>query len=244
MIKEIESLTRKGIKDTGQNAFMVRGAEFSVNDIPFCPTTADAVPSEIVVYSEAVEIYNREKKKNNTFAHPAYVCFYEDDHKFDSRTSGVWNRPDIAHGVLKHFAGIITPDFSTYQDYPEPLKTWNTYRMRAFGYWRGVICGQSVINNVRWGTPESYRYCFDGIPRNSIVAIGTVGGSPRKLADRPRFEEGIEEMSKTLSPHTIIVCGSANYDCFKRLEDQGVRVVSYPSKTSKAYAMRKIRRPE
>ncbi|MDO4484021.1 MAG: DUF4417 domain-containing protein [Clostridia bacterium] len=47
------------------------------------------------------------------------------------------------------------------------------------------------MNNVRWGTSESYRYCFVGIPTHSVVAIGTVGGSPRKLEDRERFETGL-----------------------------------------------------
>lgn len=235
---------RKGVKNTGQNAFMVEGAEFSVNDIPFCPTTAEKVPSEIIVYSEAKEIYNKEiKKKNKSFTYPAFVCFYEDDQKFDS-PGGIWNRPNVAHKILKHFAGIITPDFSTYQDYPEPLKVWNTYRMRAFGFWYGVICGRQVVNNVRWGTSETYRYCFDGIPKNSIVAIGSVGGTPRKLENRSRYEEGLEEMARVLSPKTVIVVGSANFDCFKKLQELGVDVVSYPSKTRRAFEMRKERQSE
>ena len=41
-----------------------------------------------------------------------------------------------------------TPDFSTYQDFPEPLKVYNTYRMRAFGYWL-TKNGIKVINNIR-----------------------------------------------------------------------------------------------
>ena len=102
--------------------------------------------------------------------------------------------------------------------------------MRAFGYWFGTICGHAVINNVRWGTLETYDYCFDGIPENSIVAIGTVGGSPRKLINRERFEHGLFEMVKRLSPHTIIVYGSENYPCFDKLREQGINIVSYPSR--------------
>lgn len=108
--------------------------------------------------------------------------------------------------------------------------------MRAFGYWYGTICGHAVINNVRWGTPETYGYCFEGIPKNSIVAIGTVGGSPRKLADRRRFTEGLSEMIRTLSPHTVIVYGSADYPCFKELEKQGIKIIAYQGKTAKAFA--------
>lgn len=81
-------------------------------------------------------------------------------------------------------------------------------------------------------------YCFDGIPENCVVAIGTVGGSPRKLEDRERFEEGLKELVRRLHPHTIIVYGSANYKCFKELEEQGITILAYPSKTNKAFAGR------
>ena len=196
---------RNGIKDIWWNAYMVQDATFTPgSDIPLCPTTAKSLPAMIITYSEAKAICNRELNRGNKdFIHMAYVCFYEDD-KFDSG-SGIWFNSSQAYKVLSHFAGIITPDFSTNQDFPIPLKTWNTYRMRAFGYWYGTLCGNEVINNVRWGTEETYRYCYDGIPQNSIVAIGTVGGSPRKLIDRERFESGLTEMVKRLSPHTIVV---------------------------------------
>ena len=110
--------------------------------------------------------------------------------------------------------------------------------MRLFGYWLGRN-GIAVINNIRWGTPESWHYCFEGIPKNSIVAIGTVGGSPRKLLDRDRFEAGLTKMVEQLKPHTIIVYGSAEYDCFKKLLSQGIRIVSFQSKIAEAFGRRK-----
>ena len=229
---------RKGIKDVWWRPYMVDGASFDSKDIPFCPTTADDVPVTIITYKEAKEIYSKNMRRNDKdFLHFAYVCFYEDDHEFDS-IFGIWFRSRQAYKILKHFAGIITPDFSTYQDFPYPLKLWNTYRMRAFGYWYGVICGGKVINNVRWGTPETYDYCWGGLPECSMLAVGTVGGSPRKLIDRPRFEEGIMEMVRVLKPHTIIVYGSANYECFRILEKQGIKIIAYPGSTSKAFAGR------
>ena len=227
---------RKGIIDVWWKPYMVAGAKFSKHDIPLCPTTATTLPVMIITYREATEIYRREMRRGNKcFSHLAFVCFFEDDWKFDS-TSGIWFRSSRAYKILSHFAGIITPDFSTYQDFPYPLKLWNTYRMRAFGHWYGTICGNAVYNNVRWGTSETYDYCFDGIPKHDIVVIGTVGGSPRKRIDRLRFEEGLTEMVRVLQPHTIIVYGSANYKCFKELEEQGIKIVAYPGKTSKAFS--------
>ena len=175
--------------------------------------------------------------KNETFKHNAFVCFYMDDYKFDG-ARGIWHDSAHALKVLRHFAGVITPDFSTYQDFPEPPKIYNTSRMRVFGYWLGAN-GIPVINNVRWGTPESYRYCFDGIDTNSVVSIGTVGGSPRKYIDRYRFEKGLEELVHVLHPHTIIIYGSANYPCIEKLKEQGITIIVFSSETAKAFERRR-----
>ena len=213
---------------------MCDGTSYSGNDIPFCPTTAEKLPAKIILWDEAKRLYrNALARGDNEFFYDAFVCWYFDDYKFDG-PRGIWHDCKHALKVLRHFAGAITPDFSTYQDFPEPFKIYNTYRMRVYGYWLGKN-GIAVINNVRWGTPESWRYCWDGIPQDSVVCIGTVGGSPRKLADRKRFEKGLEELVRVRKPHTILVYGSANYPCFDKLKEQGIKVVSYPGQTASAF---------
>ena len=222
---------RNGSKDIW-NAFMVKGAKFSISDIPLCSTTALAIPSSLITYSEAKTIHNKSIRNNPNYFADAFVCFYEDDQNFDGIRSGIWYYPKKTYKILKHFKGIITPDFSTFQDFPDSLKRWNTYRMRAFGYWYGSICKKQVINNVRWGTKETYEYCFDGIEKNSIIAIGTVGGSPRKLIDRERFEFGLDEMVKKLEPKCIIIYGSSNYPCLENLKKSGVKIITFEARTS------------
>ena len=228
---------RTGCKDIW-NAFMCEGATFSQNDIPFCPTTADCIPNSIIPWDVAKRSYKRAiERKDHDFREDAFVCFYLDDYKFDG-PRGIWHDCAQALKILRHFSGVITPDFSTYQDFPEPIKAYNTYRMRAFGYWLGKN-GIAVVNNVRWGTSESWRYCWDGIPKESVVCIGTTGGSPRKLIDRKRFEDGLVELVRILQPHTILVYGSANYPCFRELTVQGVGVIPYPSHTASAFERRR-----
>ena len=95
--------------------------------------------------------------------------------------------------------------------------------------------GIPVINNVRWGTYETWNYCFSGIPKGSTVVIGSVGSGIRTLNNRPLFEEGLKRMISVLSPVRIIVYGSANYSFFHELKDTGIEIVSIPSKTSLAY---------
>lgn len=224
---------RSGCRDIW-NAYMLRDAQFTDYDIPYCPTTANKIPDKIITWEEAKSIYKKHiSKKENDFKEKSFVCFYLDDYKFDG-AKGIWNNAKNALKILCHFDGVITPDFSTYQDFPEAIKIYNTYRMRSFGYWLGKN-GIAVINNVRWGTSESFKYCFSGIPKNSIISIGTCGGSPRKLIDRKRFENGLNELVDKLNPHTIIVYGSANYTCFENLKQKNIDVIAYPSQTARAF---------
>ncbi len=231
-------IIRKSCKDIW-NAFMVENAQFSINDIPYCPTKIESLPKEIITWNSAITIYRKmiSLKKYN-FYYNAFVCWYSDDYKFDGK-SGIWNRYKYVLKVLKHFAGAITPDFSTYQDFPDPIKRYNTYRMRAYGYWL-YKNGIRIINNVRWGTSESYCYCFDGLPKNDILAIGTAGGNPKKLIDRDRFESGFFEMISRLKPHTIIVYGSAKYPCFFEAQKLGINVIEYKSQTAEAFSRRSV----
>lgn len=224
---------RSGLKDVW-NAYLCKGASYTNHDIPMCPTRITDYPKEMITWDEAKRAHKTLKRKDCDYFKDVFVCFYEDDYKFDGVRTSIWLYPWLAYRVLKHYKGIITPDFSTYQDFPYPLKLWNTFRMRAFGYWAGTQ-GLEVINNVRWGTPETYDYCFDGIERNSVVAIGTVGGSPKRLVDRKRFEEGLDEMMKRLSPKTIIVYGSSKYPCFEKLRKSGVEIKTFKSATAKYY---------
>ncbi len=231
-----EPKIRKGLKDVW-NAYMTRGATFTAFDIPNCPTTAKEVPAAVITWDEAITIHRKQiAKKNRNYYYDAFICFYMDDYKFDG-PHGVWHDSRRTLEVLMHFSGVITPDFSTYQDFPEAIKIYATYRMRLIGYWWGQN-GIPVINNVRWGTEESWAYCFEGIPHNSIVAIGTVGGSPRQLNHRDCFEKGLYHMVEKLHPHTIITYGSADYECFYRLSQSGINVISYPSKKAEAYVRR------
>lgn len=229
---------RAGLHDMW-NSFMVQGAHFSPHDIPLCPTTASAPPKRLISYIDAKTIHRKEMKCGNYDYHvDAFIHFYIDDQKFDGKHSSIWLYPEKALEIIRHFSGIIAPDFSTYSDFPEPLKLWNFYRMNAFGYWTGSI-GIPTISNSRWGTEETWSYCHDGNPRNSMIAIGTVASGIRLLKNRPAFEAGLFETVRVLQPHTLIVYGSVNYPCFNQLRKQDIQIISFPSKTSQAYAGRK-----
>ncbi len=217
-------------------AFLVEGAEFTIgSDIPICACTAKDVPQELILYEDAKKLHKETIVDNPHYHINAFVHFYEDDYRFNGPREGILAKPYETLKMLRHFDGAITPDFSTYADFPDPFKRINTFLMRAYGRWLGVN-GIPIINNVRWGTIETWEYCFDGIPYNSMVAIGTVASGLRHLENRPLFEEGLYEMVRLLNPPAIIVYGSSNYTFFDRLREQGIRIVAFPSKTSAAFA--------
>lgn len=105
--------------------------------------------------------------------------------------------------------------------------------MRTFGYWAGVQ-GVAVANDMCWGTKETWGY-RSGIPKYSIVCIGAVGGSPRRLADRERFNAGFREMTRRLELEAIVVVGSANYPCFEEARAAGIEVVAFASGAARAF---------
>ena len=133
-----EPRTRKGLKDIW-NSHMAKGATFNTFDIPYCPTTATELPVAIITWDEAMTIHRKQiAQKNNGYWYDAFVCFYMDNYKFDG-PRGIWHDCEKTLDVLVHFAGAITPDFSTYQDFPEAIKIYATYRMRLMGYWWGQM---------------------------------------------------------------------------------------------------------
>lgn len=226
---------RKGIVDVW-NAFMVKDAEFDEFDIPMCPTTAKSYPQKLISWKDAKTLHNKELKNGNiNYRLHSFIHFYLDDVKFDGAKSSVWLFPWKALKIIKHFDGVITPDFSTYQDFPEALKIFATYQMRAFGYWLTTM-GFQVINNVRWGTKETWKYSFKGISRHSIVAIGSSASELKKKANLPLFEEGLLKMVEELQPTAIIVYGSANYPVFNMLRKEGIEIIQFDSEKAQAHA--------
>lgn len=229
---------RRGIIDLW-NAFMVDGAEFAPGtDIPVCPTTASVPPEGMISWREAKKLHKREiGRGHKDYRVNTYIHFYIDDQYFDGLFTGIWFHPKIALKVIRHFAGIIAPDFSTYADFPDPLVRWNFYRMNAFGYWIGSL-GIPVIANARWGWSATWGYCWDGIRPGDMVAIGTVGSGLKRKINQDLFEQGFDELIHRIHPSAIIVYGSSNYPCFDRARAEGIQVVAFPSETSERFARR------
>lgn len=106
---------------------------------------------------------------------------------------------------LRKFNFVISPDCSLYRDMPLCLQITNTYFNRAVGHYLQMR-GLAVVADVRWGDERSFEFCFDGVPKNSIVAIST-HGCIRSDEDKHYFRMGLIALLSKLHPKTVLVHG-------------------------------------
>ena len=165
------------------------GNDYGIPNVPHAPFSY--IPQALVAY--------RARRSASTSVQHFAVHFFLDDYRFES----VWNRPNKALVALKSYRTLLTPDFSLYADYPLALQLWNTYRSRWCGaYWQHR--GFQVIPTLSWSTPESYIFCFAGVPQRSLVAISTVGV---RQQDRALFDHGYRELIAHLCPSRVLCYG-------------------------------------
>lgn len=155
------------------------------------------------------------------------VHMYVDDYQFER----LWNTPEKYIDKLKEFECVFTPDFSLYMDMPLAMKIWNVYRSRLLGqYWQSQ--GIKVIPTISWAEPESYNFCFDGIEKESIVSISTVGVKNSEHSIKI-WKDGVGEMIKRIDPYAILIYGEPIEFDFK-----GIPVFYYDNEVIKR--LRKI----
>jgi hypothetical protein len=141
--------------------------------------------------------YARTSQEKQKFLH-----FFLDDYQFYR----VWNELKGNGEIIKEFAGALSPDFSLYSDYPISLQIYNTYRNRYCGaYWQSL--GIKVIPTIGWSDERSFDFCFEGVEKGGVVAVGTVGVMNDENAKK-LFLKGYNEMMKRLEPKKIIIYGS------------------------------------
>lgn len=109
-------------------------------------------PCDLISFNYAKSCKNQEKG----------VHFFIDDYQFVR----LWQQPDKYMGVLGRFKCVLSPDFSTYMDYPKALQIYNHYRKHWIGAYMQAQ-GIKVIPTISWSDKDSYD------PRQ-IIFYGTV----------------------------------------------------------------------
>ena len=139
-----------------------------------------------------------EKQQKTNFG----VHFFLDDYQFER----LWNRPDKYIQLLLKFKYVLSPDFSMYTDYPKAMQMWKHYQKHWLGAYMELF-GIKVIPTIGWSDKENFKWCFDGEPKNSIVAVSSIG-TQRNEESRRAFLDGYNKMVEVLKPTTILFWGN------------------------------------
>ncbi len=140
------------------------------------------------------ETKSNEQEVNKNFG----VHFFVDDYRFE----GIYKDPRKSLGKYSQYKFLLTPDFSTYSD----MNLWRQIESVAKNRWVGAYwqsMGLTVIPTISWGLAQSFEFCFDGVEKGSIVAIGMIGCKKSKL----NFMRGYNEMLRIIEPEKIICFG-------------------------------------
>lgn len=152
------------------------------------------------------------------------VHFFLDDYQF----CRLWSNIDRYIPMLQRFRYVMSPDFSTYTDFPKVMQIYNHYRK----HWCAAYmqeAGIQVIPTISWSTPDSFYWCFDGEPEGGTVAVSSVGCMNSK-EKKALFLAGYEEMVRRLQPETIIFYGSVPEECMGNI----VRIRAFTDKFNEA----------
>ena len=213
---------REGCKDVF-NAFLVALATYAgIYEFPVINPCYE-IPNRLISFSKCISARD----------HDCWVHFYEDDHLFER----LWRNPKKYLSILLRFNGIILPDWSLYRDMPLVMQLWNIYRSRAIGTWLQTN-GVQVIPNIRYGDQRTYKISTNGIPRHSVIAVGT-HGTLKNLVDRDIFVKGLDVVVKVLRPTAIIVYGSCPDSIFQKYRDMGIKIYHFKSELGEAMASNK-----
>ncbi|MCF0150981.1 MAG: DUF4417 domain-containing protein [Firmicutes bacterium] len=143
--------------------------------------------------------YSDIRSNDNEINKKKGVHFFIDDYRFE----GIYRNPERSLSRLSQYRFLLTPDYSTYSD----MNYWRQLESVAHSRWVGAYWqdeGQRVVPTISWSTPESYEFCFDGVEKHSIVAIGMIGCKRSKR----EFLSGYTEMLNRIEPSSIICFGA------------------------------------
>lgn len=106
---------------------------------------------------------------------------------------------------LKAARWVITPDFSQHSDMTAEQRMHNSLLNRLMAVWLQEL-GANIIVNVTWSTPDSFAYCFYGIPTGCAIAINSMGVNKHDVS-KYLWRQGYAEAIRRLNPCQILRYG-------------------------------------
>lgn len=154
---------------------------------------SEDLPTHMIAFHEAMSSTQTEFN--------AIVHFYEHDFQFIR----LFRNPGKYVPILKKYKYVLSPDMSQYVEMPYYKRYANNCDNKAMAQYLQRN-GVKIIANVTWSLPDSYDYCFAGIPVNTVIAIGSNGVNAHPDS-KYLWHRGYEEAIRRLKPTRIIRYG-------------------------------------
>lgn len=181
------------------------------------------IKKENVDLSKKIEMISYSESRENDFKNKGKgLHFFIDDYRFES----VYRNPTKAQiRKLKQYEFVCSPDFSLYSD----MSLWRQIESIGKSRWCGAMWqeeGIKVIPTVSWGLYNTFDFCFKGIEKGSIVAVGMIGA---KRNNKRAFLRGYEKMLEEIEPEAIICYGEP----FEEMKGNIIKIDYMKNKYSK-----------
>lgn len=182
-----------------ENMHLMEGMDFTVeNKIPIVAPYNGNLDFDIVSYANRANHHGTGKG----------IHFFLDDYKILS----VWNHLErVTHSLYK-YDYLFAPDYSLFTDDDRfhHINTHSIYRSRFIAaYWQK--CGYLVIPTASWGDANSLKYCFEGLPENSVIAVCGIGHNQDK-AHKTLWFVAAHRLIEEKKPTTLVIYGGKQED--------------------------------
>lgn len=164
------------------------------------PCLKGYIPSAVskpLPFHEARAMWRKGKPLRGYFVH-----FYIEDEKFEC----VRNIPEKYLEMLKSADFIISPDFSTYRNYPFAVLLKNAFDNILLGAYYERM-GVKVVANTIWSTPLFYDILFSGQPIKGAICVSSNSLNLRDKKGIKHWLHGYKEAIKRLNPVLVIRLG-------------------------------------
>lgn len=152
------------------------------------------------------------------------IHFYLDDWRFES----AWRYHTEVIQRLNRYYAVIAPDFSVHYGAQLAPNLFNVYRNRLLTrHWQEY--GLRVIYCLSWGFEDTFEYCFDGIPANSIVSVKSCSWFVDKDVQE-LWMAGFAQMCDRLEPKRILCCNKILPQALEYIDKQNynISVIDFP----------------
>lgn len=167
----------------------------------FTATNGFAVMQPYQGRTDFVAVHYNDRKKVD--GKGQMLQFFTDDYRF--RDTAWYDLERFTYRV-SHFDFYATPDFSMWKNTPtEYYNIEAVFKTRFVGaYWQQ--CGYDVIPTASWGGMNSFAYCFEGLPKYSVIAVSGMGNM--KNADAfDLWSYGLQRLETEIEPILVLIYG-------------------------------------